>query len=132
MLQYLNGLLAFFIGLTISAGQSKPDCAPFKTGILYHKGENGVVLTRIIRTEKRQMEEYVPLNAKASFLIYWTSPCSYELVFESGDAAAMKVIDTKRKVIVQIIQTTDSSYVAKGWLEGSMQRLKAEIVRREK
>ena len=128
-------LTIFLIGLSSTSGDKKEklDCNKFKTGKFFNKRDkDGVIDTKITRTKDYQIEKYYKFNAKCTFKIIWTDKCTYELIFDSGNEECRKIVDQTKKVFVEIIETTDNSYTVEGWLEGSSQKYKSELIRADK
>ena len=110
--------------------KNEQECDRFRTGTFFNKrNKDGVIDTKITRTNNYQIEEHYEFNATAKFRINWTGKCSYELLFESGNAEARKIIDPTKKVFVEIVQTTDDACIIEGWLEGSSIKFRSELRR---
>lgn len=121
----------FLIALSSASASMKErlDCDKFRTGTFYNK-KDGVINTKITRTAEYQIEEYYKYNAKAKFNITWTSKCTYELTFDSGNEEARKMItDPSKRLFVEIIKTTNDTYTIDGWMEGRTQKYRSELTK---
>ncbi|MEO9966722.1 MAG: hypothetical protein ABJF11_13075 [Reichenbachiella sp.] len=114
---------------SISTDQDTKDCARFKTGTFDNiDPEDEIVNTRIIRSERYQLEKYYKYEAECRFKIKWLDECTYELAFDSGNEGCLKIVDPNIKVIVEIVSTSEDSHIAEGWLDGSTQRMRSKLV----
>lgn len=103
-------LLFLFFGIARYA-YSQSDCAQFKTG-QFQNIENGVVKSKIERTDSIQIEQYVDKVIKLR--VEWIDDCSYRLVFLEGNEAWWESRGRDRPtpdLIIRITNINENSYL---------------------
>lgn len=93
-----------------------PDCQAYKTGSFEIYNEVGLHTT-IIRNDSTQTEFNVQSGKSAIFAIEWTSDCTYDLTYKSGDEEISDFFKAK-KLHIEITSTDEDGYLFKAIMDG--------------